>query len=89
MVVQQIVIIQYNHNYKYHYQPNMKLRCDAGTNVLISKSDWRRIDPIEPCKVDLTNTAHKSPVGHHTPTFPLPASNYRTAPPSYGQPSST
>src|SRR6185437_863112 len=31
-------------------------------------------------KVDLTNTARKSPVGPHAPTFPLPASNYRNQP---------
>src|SRR6185312_5714038 len=30
--------------------------------------------------VDLTNTAHKSPIGPHAPTFPLPASNYRNQP---------
>ena len=30
--------------------------------------------------MDLTNTARKSPVGPHAPTFPLPASNYRNQP---------
>ena len=36
-----------------------------------------------------TNTASNCPVGLYEPTIPLPASNYRTAPPSYGQPSPT
>ena len=31
---------------------------------------------------------HK-PVGPHAPTIPLPATNYRTAPPAYSQPSPT
>ena len=30
--------------------------------------------------MDLTNTAHKSPVGPHAPIFPLPASNYKNQP---------
>ena len=30
--------------------------------------------------MNLTNTARKSPVGPHAPTFPLPASNYRNQP---------
>ena len=30
--------------------------------------------------MDLTNTARKSPVGPHAPTFHLPASNYRNQP---------
>ena len=30
--------------------------------------------------MDLTNTARKSPVGPHAPTFPLPTSNYRNQP---------
>ena len=42
--------------------------------------ETRRIDSIQPCKVDLTNTARKSYVGPHAPTFPLPASNYRNQP---------
>ena len=29
------------------------------------------------------------PVGLYEPTIPLPASNYRTAPPTYSQPSPT
>ena len=65
------------------------LRCDSVIKVPMFESDRRRIDSIQPCKVDLTNTAHKSPVGPHAPTFPLPASNYRTAPPAYSQPRPT
>ena len=37
--------------------------------------------------MDLTNAARVCPVRPHAPTIPLPASNYRTAPPAYSQPS--
>ena len=36
-----------------------------------------------------TNTASNCPVGLYEPTIPLPASNYRFAPPAYSQPSPT
>ena len=58
------------------YHETMMQQRDQGPH----NRETRRIDSILLCKVDLTNTARKSPVGPHTPTFPLPASNYRNQP---------
>ena len=66
----------------YHYDAVLRSRCSYpraidGESIRFNLTRWTNM------------VARVCPVGPHAPTLPLPASNYRTAPPTYSQPSST
>ena len=87
MVVQP-KIFQCVQHYIYNSHSNILLRCSKEIKALITARHGESIR-IKLCKVDLTNMARICPVQLYMPTIPLPASDYRTTPPAYSQPSPT